>query len=150
MVMDTQRRLTEVYALGDEDSSGTITAEEFENMREWGTVLHALSQIGVEPKHFNALASVLFEDDENPGHTRTLNFDDFVRQIVMLRPEKAASVMDVADLRFCLRNDMSFCKDSHDEHLAQLIEAQKSLDEPLEKVLSALEALEGRLDSKGL
>ena len=31
-MLDTQRKLLEVYLLGDEDMSGTISHEEFENL----------------------------------------------------------------------------------------------------------------------
>jgi len=98
-----------------------------------------------EPKHFSALASVLFEDESNPGKTRSLSFEDFVRQIVMLRPEKAASVMDVADLRFCLRSDVKYCKDSHDEVLNEINDAQTELEEYMDKLIGELLLLEERM-----
>ena len=93
----------------------------------WSGSTSLSSVIGVESKHFLALASVLFEDPQQPGTFKDLPFEagegprqagaafepaplsfvplallfreDFVTTLVKLRPEKAASVMDVADLR---------------------------------------------------
>jgi uncharacterized coiled-coil protein SlyX len=145
MVLDTQGKLRQVYLMGDEDGSGTISHDEFEKMSDHRSVLDALGTIGVEPKHFSALASVLFEDESNPGKTRSLSFEDFVRQIVMLRPEKAASVMDVADLRFCLRSDVKFCKESHDEVLDEINEAQSELETYMDKLIEQLLELDERM-----
>ena len=97
MVLDTQHRLADVFKATDTDGSGKISFNEFEKMSESSVVLDAFEAIGVEPKHFGALASVLFDDEENPGEYKSLRFEDFVKLVVKLRPERNASVMDVAE-----------------------------------------------------
>ena len=106
MIRDTQDRLKNIFLLGDIDGSGTISHDEFEAMSEYKEVLDALGEIGIEPKDFCAIAAVLFEDETDPAKSKSLSFPDFVKQVVSLRPEKNASVMDVADLRYGLRADV--------------------------------------------
>ena len=100
MVLDTQARLEKVYKMMDADHSNTITYDEFKSLCDNKEFQSVFFKIGVETKHFSALASVLFEDVERHGKTRPLTFPEFVKQIVALRPEKAASVIWAANKRF--------------------------------------------------
>jgi hypothetical protein len=74
-----------------------------------------------------------------------LTFPEFVKQIVALRPEKAASVMDVADLRYCLQNDVTNMRHIAEELLSKVEGAQAALVKKLELVVTSLDTLDGRL-----
>jgi hypothetical protein len=151
LIMDTQRELGNVYhQLMDTRGRGgskNITHADFESMHNDITVQRAMKQIGVEPKHMNALATVLFQDEAKPGELRELDFEDFVSRVVRLRPEKPCSVMDVADLRFCLRSDVVHTRDSHEQKLGELLEQQKRFEELTAKVVGKLKSLDERVEA---
>ena len=105
-----------------------ISFDEFEKMSDNIEVLETLDAIGVEPKHFGALAGVLFEEETKPGEYRTLTFDEFVKQVVMLRPERNASVMDVADLRHCLRADVEHCRNEHKKRIESIAGPRREME----------------------
>ena len=65
--------------------------------------MDAFRRIGVMKKHFKALACVLFDEEDKPGEVKQIAFEDFVNKIVKLRPDKPASALDIAELRFCLQ-----------------------------------------------
>ena len=108
--------------------------------------MDGLEAIGVEPKHFGALASVLFDKEEKPGETKAVSFDEFVKSVVKLRPEKTASVMDVADLRYCLRMDIQHCRQEHEKRVGHIKQPQHELQKELDRMNATLSELEALMD----
>merc|ERR1719183_1818233 len=113
MIMDIKTCISKVYrsiALADpygkehdddddEDAPvpTTMTRASFDEIRDVPDAVQAFEKIGVEEKHYNALAAVLFEQSDE------LSFEDFLYTVVRLRPEKRSSVMDIAAMRYALR-----------------------------------------------
>lgn len=108
MIFDTNENLKTVVdqmkKAGDGDCE--MTLEVFREIVLHDEVKKALEDIGVEEKHFECLASILFTNPEKADEFRSLGFGEFVDLLVHLRPEKGGSRMDVADLRFQSRNDL--------------------------------------------
>lgn len=146
LVLDTQRQLLHVYEQSCREDGDKISEDDFKKMGANPVVEIALGQIGVQPKHFNALSTSLFLDEARPGEVRELDFEDFVSRVVRLRPEKNASVMDVADLRFCLRSDVVHCKESHATKLKALMALQKSFEHATGRFVRKLKSLEERIE----
>ena len=57
----------------------------------------------------------------------------------------ATQVMDVADLRYCLQNDVTNMRHIAEELLSKVEGAQAALVEKLELVVTSLDTLDGRL-----
>merc|ERR1711937_738505 len=70
-----------------------------------GDVLEALALMEVNHGHLLSLADSLFERDEGEGEVE-LDFADFLRVLVHLRPGTDASVMDVAETRKTMRRSI--------------------------------------------
>jgi hypothetical protein len=124
MVELVREEITAVFEEIDTSGDGTVSKEEFKQMRDKECVRAALEKVGVEPKHFFALSDVLFEPSEviaDKGKNKEeeigqkvksttegedsveLEFDDFLEMVISQRPEKTASVMDAALLRQMFR-----------------------------------------------
>jgi hypothetical protein len=145
LVLETKQRLKEVYDTVDPDGTGTIGQEDFLHMSENPVVLSAFGAIGVEPKHLTTLASVLFEDEYTLGKTKELNFEEFCLKVVTIRPEKPASVMDVADVRFVLRSDIRYCTGTHKEQFDKAKAKQAHVKVCLDQVSVMIKDLGDRI-----
>jgi len=97
----------------DTSGDGLVSSSEFEEMMKDDTVLKALDDIGIRPDNLPALGDILFEPDDPPadGEPVELPFDDFLKVIVHHRPEKEASVMDVAEVRKMMRKSLRATED---------------------------------------
>jgi hypothetical protein len=146
MVIDMRHRLQEVHKTADVDGSGLVSFDEFERMTDYAEAVDGLEAIGVEPKHFGALASVLFDKEEKPGETKAVSFDEFVKSVVKLRPEKTASVMDVATLRYCLRSDIAHLRKEHVRKIEKIAKPQQDLEGSITRMSDTLTGLEAMMD----
>jgi len=64
MVSEIREEITAVFLEIDVNGDGTVSKDEFEQMKKNPIVIGALDKVGVKPKHFFALADVLFEPSE--------------------------------------------------------------------------------------
>merc|ERR1719456_10190 len=64
MVAQIREEITGVFREIDCNGDGTVSKDEFEQMKRNPIVINALDKVGVKPKHFFALADVLFEPAE--------------------------------------------------------------------------------------
>jgi hypothetical protein len=69
MVQQIQEEITAVFETIDKNGDGTVSKDEFEQMKNNDIVIDALDRVGVRPKHFFALSDVLFEPAEATDDT---------------------------------------------------------------------------------
>merc|ERR1719456_419812 len=71
MVAQIREEITGVFREIDVNGDGTVSKDEFEQMKKNPVVISALAKVGVKPKHFFALSDVLFEPAEPPTETQS-------------------------------------------------------------------------------
>jgi hypothetical protein len=108
--------------------------------------VEAFRRIGVQKKHFKALACVLFDEESRPGEVKQIAFEEFVNKIVKLRPDKPSSVLDIAELRYCLQSDVRHNNGIHQRTLKHVFNHQDVMEEKAEVLATTLERLSKRMD----
>jgi hypothetical protein len=113
--------LEDVFDDIDEDRSGQVSKKEFDAMLENETVVGAFGSLGIEKQHLAQLTNCLFVKEDDSGEPKELSFGDFVAELLRLRPNQGASVLDVANLRKVMLDSSKSLED-------QLLRAQRQLD----------------------
>jgi voltage-gated sodium channel len=92
--------LEDVFDDIDADKSGQVSENEFMEMLKNEKVMDAFEKgLEIEEQHLKSLKNVLFVSDDDSGEPVELSFTDFTDQLLQLRPNQAASVLDVSKLR---------------------------------------------------
>jgi voltage-gated sodium channel len=147
MIMETQLNLMDFHQRGDADASGHLSISEFKAMCKNEEVEDTFRRIGVESRHLEALASVLFMDGEKMGEYKELDMGEFVESVVMLRPEKVANTVNVAELRSALKHDLQTCKLEHGDKVKSIRERHKDVDDELRSCLARIEIIDQQMDA---
>merc|ERR1711907_502859 len=105
-----------------------MSIDEFRDMCKSDEVQETFKKVGVETKHLEALASVLFMDGEKMGKYKELEMNEFVKNVVMLRPEKIANTVNVAELRSAVKSDLQTCRLEHGSQVKWIRERHKDVD----------------------
>jgi len=124
LLEDVREKIFETFEALDADGSGKISKTEFAELTENEDVIEALALMEVNSGHLLSMADTLFEKDadaEDDGDVE-LEFADFVRVLVHLRPGTDASVMDVAETRKTMRRAIKKTE-------ARLAEVQSSIQQ---------------------
>jgi len=91
MVIEIKEEITGVFQEIDVNGDGTVSKDEFDQMKESEIVRAALNKVGVKPKHFFALSDVLFEPpDLPPGGEKD---EDQQEELASLTPEERQAVL---------------------------------------------------------
>jgi hypothetical protein len=129
-------------------------------------VTKALEKIGVETKHFGALTALCFpaEDMGSEAGTggedrkikrygpkkddgpKSITVDDFVKIVVRLRPEKSASIMDVAEIFVGLRTEFTNTRDVHEQELERVNQHELKFEASVTDLLKRMKKLETRIE----
>merc|ERR1719379_2182257 len=125
-------------------SQGRLSSEEFAEMSKDRKVLEMWGRIGVEPHHFQALASVLFQDEARPGTERSISLNELVLTIIDLRPDKTAAAIDVKSSRFILRSDVDYAHNYRIKQLRAIRRGQEKLAEAIDACRKAVKRLDAR------
>jgi hypothetical protein len=103
LLEDVREKIVDTFEALDEDGSGMISKKEFIKLTENEDVMEALALMEVKPDHLLSLSDSLFDKDNDEAGEVELEFADFLRVLVHLRPGQDASVMDVAETRKTMR-----------------------------------------------
>merc|ERR1719380_115905 len=103
LIDDVKDKILDTFEALDVDGSGKISKTEFAKLTENEEVMEALALMEVNSGHLLSLSDSLFESDNDQEEEVELDFADFLRVLVHLRPGQDASVMDVAETRKTMR-----------------------------------------------
>jgi hypothetical protein len=101
LVNHVNEKISEVVALIDEDGSGSISKEEFEQIMDNAKALKCLDDVGVDVFALIDLADYIFTDESNEAIE--IDFSRFMQIVLQLRGSNQATVKDLVDLRKFLR-----------------------------------------------
>jgi hypothetical protein len=159
LIVETQKRLEEVYLehVGEDGGEAApMDKDEFWDFLHVDSVEKALFKIGVESKHFRALTALCFpvedKDDKSwgnlnaPSGPKRITPDEFVKTVVRLRPEKSASVMDVAEIFVGLRTDIRSTRNDHEADLEELQQTEVTFENDVNELLKRMKRLEARIE----
>ena len=90
---------------------------------------------------------MIFSDEGRPGKDKKLSYLDFVKEVVFLRPQKPASVMDVADLRFCMRLGVKYSYEGTAAELEEIALKQATIDRDLDRLLGCMDGMTERMST---
>jgi len=94
-----RKAIRDLFATMDEDGSGDISRAEFLDMSHDKTVMDALQELDVEPKHFDMYAELLFKENE-AGHTsEKMDLEHLMDMIMRLQPDSKVSALDFASFQ---------------------------------------------------
>lgn len=107
--LDSQ--VTELAEMLDKSGSGTITHEEFDEVLSNPYLAQSLDDLGVDVVSISDYAAFIFSQCEE------LTYQDFLHMVSQFRGAKDATVKDMMDMRKCIAMELSYVKDSLDEHM---------------------------------
>mmetsp|Transcript_10372 Transcript_10372/g.30821 ORF Transcript_10372/g.30821 Transcript_10372/m.30821 type:complete len:651 (+) Transcript_10372:119-2071(+) len=91
-------RMKEIISQLDEDGSGAISKEEFQEILNNGEAVRALADVGVDPIGLVDFADSIFES-ESTGEGVELSFPEFMDIVLQFRGSNGATVKDMVDMR---------------------------------------------------
>merc|ERR1711920_825046 len=87
-----------IFTQMDQDCSGMISKEEFQQMKHDAKVMEALSDLDINEPQFDKYVQLLFQSDDN-GVCASLSCEKLLDAICRLRPGTAVSALDFASFR---------------------------------------------------
>lgn len=97
--MHVRESITSLFESMDKDKSGDITRDEFLSMKKDKSVMKALEELDVKPKHFEMYADLMFKPEEEGGELPKFDFEKTINMIMRLRPGTKVSALDFASFQ---------------------------------------------------
>lgn len=116
-----KKQIEDIIDEVDEDSDGTVTADEFGHMLNDADAVMKLHAAGVNVPALVDFSDFVFRD------IKSMSLDDFVRMILQFRGEASASVQDIMNLRVGLYSELARLERGLDTQATSTMCAEREL-----------------------